>query len=247
MQRIVIVSVAIAMLSAACTSSAETTTSVPSTSSTTTVAPTTTSSSPVTVPPATTTTSTPVTTTALPGTTTTAATGPLPVSVELSDEGVQAGDTWVHFGSDDEAAIAAVAAVLGEPSLDSGWIDSFSGYGTCPGSVIRGVEWDDFIMLFTQSDTAFWTGGVPHFFSYYYTGVTPELFTTRGIGVGSSIEMLETAYGGTKYTMDEAFFDPSVGAWMYDLHDWTSLWGYATGQSGLHVVTSINGGRGCGE
>ncbi|NHZ71088.1 MAG: hypothetical protein GWP18_05550 [Proteobacteria bacterium] len=247
MRRFLILSAAMAVLAASCTSSADTTTSVPSTSSTATVAPSTTSSAPATDPPAATTTSVPVTNTAPAVTTTTTEPDPPAVSVELSDEGVQAGDTRVQFGFDDEDAIAAVAAVLGEPSLDSGWIDSFSGYGTCPGSVIRGVEWDDFVMLFTRSDTAFWTGGVPHFFSYYYTGDKPELFTTEGIGVGSSVEMLEAAYGGTKYTMDESFFDPAVGAWMYDLHDWTSLWGYATGQSGAHVVTSINGGRGCGE
>ena len=167
--------------------------------------------------------------------------------MELTDEGVQAGDTWVHFGFDDDDATTAISAILGTPTIDSGWVDSFSAYGTCPGTLVRGVEWDDFIMLFTQADTDFWSGGVPHFFAYYYTGEIPDLQTTEGIGIGSSVEMLEAAYGGPLFTMEEAFFDPSVGAWTYDRQAWTGLWGFATGQTAAHVVTSINGGRGCGE
>jgi len=213
---------------------APTTTTIPESTTTSTAPDLTTTTAPV----ETTTTSVP------PETTTTAAD---PGIVELNDEGVQAGDEWVYFGYDDDEAIDAVTAVLGAPDTDSGWVDAFSVYGTCPGPDVRGVHWGDFVMLFTHADTDFWTGGVPHFFAYYYTVIPPDLLTTEGVGIGSSVEMLEAAYGGPLYTMDEAFFDPSLGFWTFDQQMWTGLWGYATGQSAAHVVTSINGGQGCGE
>jgi hypothetical protein len=217
-----------------------TTTTAPDT--TTTTAPDTTSTSPV---PETTTSTVPTeTTSTLPsGTTTTGA----ELSVELNDEGVQAGAEWVHFGFDDDDAVDAVAAIVGAPTHDSGWVESFSDYGACPLPEVRGVHWDDFIMLFTKADTDFASGGIEHFFAYYFTGSTPDLLTTEGIAIGSSVEDLEAAYGGPRYTMDESFFDPSGGFWTYDLQTWTGLWGYSTGQTPTHAVTSINGGQGCGE
>jgi hypothetical protein len=153
----------------------------------------------------------------------------------------------VYFGFDDDDAVAAVAAVLGTPTHDSGWVDAFSDYGACPWPEVRGVHWNDFIMLFTKAETDFWSEGVPHFFAYYFTGPAPELLTIEAVGIGSSVGDLELAYGGPLYTMDESFFDPSVGFWTYDLQTWTGLWGYSTGQTPAHAVTSINGGRGCGE
>ena len=195
-----------------------------------------------TAPPETTTT-TEETTTTTEETTTTTTTTIVPAVVELSNEGIQAGDTWVHFGYDDEDTIAAVSAVLGSPTIDSGWVEDF----LCPAPVVRTVRWNDLWLLFTQADTDFWSAGVPHFFTFYYSGATPEIQTTEGIGLGSSVEALEAAYGGPGYTMEESPFVAGEGYWTYNLHDWTGLWGFATGQSGAHVVTAINGGRGCGE
>lgn len=212
----------------------ETSTTEPPETTTTTVSPETTTT---TVPPGTTTTSTSPASTTIP----------VELVVELSDEGVQAGAEWVYFGFDDDEAVIAVAAVLGAPTHDSGWVDSFSVYGTCPSPVVRGVHWDGFVMLFTQADTHFWSGGVPHFFGYYFTDPQPDLFTTQGIGIESSVEALEAAYGGPLYTMDESFFDPENGFWTYDQQAWSGLWGYTTGQSPTDAITSINGGQGCGE
>lgn len=217
---------------------AATTTGAPP-ETTTTAAPTitTTVAPPTTSPPET-------TTTTVPATTTTVA----PATVELTNEGIQAGAQWVHFGYDDEAAIAAVTAVLGTPTHDSGWIDAFSSpYGVCPAPVVRGVHWGGLVLLFTQANTDFWSPGVPHFYAFNYTDATPELFTPEGIGIGSSLEMLDAAYGGPDLVIDEAWFDPSAGFWSYRSAMWTGLWGFATGQTFAHVVTSINGGQGCGE
>lgn len=233
---------ALVLVVAACGGSADetttssTTTAPPATSSTT-VAPTTT-----TVVETTTTMET--TTSAAPTTTSTTS---APGALQLTDEGVAAGATWVPFGTLDEETISAFSAVLGSPSDDSGWVDSFSVYGTCPGPVVRGVHWGSFVALFTQAETDFWTVGVPHFFAWYYTAVPPELATTEGLEIGSTIQDLSDLYGGPDLIIDESPFDPTSGYWSYDLVGWTGLWGYADGIDPASTITSVNGGRGCGE
>lgn len=225
-----------------------TSTSLPA-STTTTMAPTTTSSM------VDTTTSLPPTTTTTIATTTTTA---QPATVELSDEGIQAGDVWVPFGTDDDDTVSAVAAVLGDPFEDTGWLDSatdgWEKFGVCPSPNVRGVSWGSggtvsLQLLFTDADTDFWLGGVEHFFTFYYGGASdPEgLMTTKGVGIGSTLGELQAAYDPAKTEITEAFFDPSLGFWSYDYAPWTGLWGFATGQGDDDTITSINGGRGCGE
>lgn len=269
MKRIILVVVAAALVAAGCSSSSDptttsesqiaateptttttettTTTTAPTTTTTTTVAETTTT----TTAPATTTTDTETATTVAETTTTTTipvTTTTVPAAtVELSWPGIQAGTTWVWLGMEEDEAIAAVTSVLGAPTDDSGWVDSFSRYGTCPGSTVRGVHWGDFIMLFTKADTDFWIGGVPHFFAYYYAGTTPLLTTTEGITIGSTLEELEAAYGGPELVIDENPFDPSAGFWKYRLSTWLGMSGATTGQTPTDTVLSINGGQGCGE
>jgi hypothetical protein len=185
-------------------------------------------------------TTTVVPTTTMPETTTIP---PAPATVEFTNHGIYAGEAWIYFGFDDEATISAVTAVLGAPSVDSGWIaDSI-----CPPPEVRTVRWNDLWLLFTKADTDFWIGGVPHFFTYQYSGSTPELFTTEGIGLGSTLSDLDDAYGGPDLTIEESPFVPGQGYWTYKDAPWTGMWGFATGQSPSDTVTSINGGAGCGE
>lgn len=219
---------------------------------TTSIASTTTTTVTLTTTIATTTTTVPASTTSLAATTTTVAptttTNPPTTSVSLSDEGLQAADTWVPFGTRDEATIAAVSSVLGSPTTDSGWVDAFSVYGTCPSPVVRGVHFGDLVLLFTQADTDFWTGGVPHFFSYYYGGTSdPDLLTTEGLGRGSTVAELQTIYGGPGFVLVEWEFDPTVGFWSTNHFGVTQLYGYTTGLDPTDTVTGINGGQGCGE
>lgn len=199
--------------------------------------------------PETTTTTVPATTTAPADTTTTAAppetttTTTAPATVSFTEHGIYAGEEWIYFGFDDEDTIAAVTAVLGAPTADSGWVDE----PLCPPPVVRSVRWDDLWLLFTQANTDFWSAGVPHFFTYQYSGPTPELYTTEGIGRGSTLEALEDAYGGPDLVISDSPFDPTDGIWSYKVADWTGMWGFSTGQTPSDTVTAINGGRGCGE
>lgn len=204
----------------------------------------------------------PTTTTAQPATTTTVAPSTTTTggdtTVQLTDEGIYAGSTWVYFGYDDDDAVAAVSDVLGSPSEDSGWLDSLTDgweqFGVCPSPRVRGVSWGEngvvaFQLMFTNGDTDFWIGGVEHFYSFHHydTSEPSGLTTPEGIGLGSTLGDLRSAYGSGSIMIEEDFFDPSLGYWSYDQHDWTGLRGSATGTSDADTITSINGGRGCGE
>jgi hypothetical protein len=222
------------------------TTSVATTTVPTTTLPATTTTPPTTVPPTT------LPPTTLPPTTVPDTTIPEPPIGELvlETDGVGALVTFVSFGANDEGAIAAVTASLGPNTRDSGWIPSFSEYGTCPGDEVRGVEWGSFVMLFTMADTAFETGGAPHFFSYYYTEpAQPDFATPDMIEIGSTVAELKAAYDGPDFVFGEFEFEPSLGFWKYmeDLDTETVLWGGTTGLTDGDIVTSINGGQGCGE
>lgn len=194
------------------------------------------------------------TTTTLATTTTTVA----GVDIELSDEGIQVGSDWLPFGSDDDETVAALTAALGPASDDTGWLDALSDgwerFGVCPQPNVRGVSWGEdgdisLQVLFTDGDTDFWVGGVQHLFAFYYSDSSPPhgLNTPEGIGVGSSLGELNAVYEPAKIVIEEAWFDPALGYWSYDMHDWTGMWGFATGQGDADTITSLNGGRGCGE
>ncbi|MGI9666588.1 MAG: hypothetical protein ACR2N2_05735 [Acidimicrobiia bacterium] len=218
------------------------------TTTTTTVADTTTTTeretTTTTVVESTTTTTVEATTTTVPTTTTSVLP---PDTLELNDEGLQAGASWVPFGTMDEDTITAVSSVLGSPTHDSGWVDSFSVYGTCPPPVVRGVHWDSFTVLFTQANTDFWSAGVPHFFAWYYTSVPPDLATTLDLRIGDTLQRVEDLYGGPDLVINEDPFDPNGGIWLYDMVGWTGMYGYLDGLSATSLVLSINGGQGCGE
>ena len=175
--------------------------------------------------------------------------GEPPVGLQVNNHGVQAGDEWVYFGYDDDDTVAAISAVLGAPTRDTGWIEAFSSpYGVCPEPVVRGVEWNSFIVLFTQAKTDFWTAGVPHFFHYSY-GYPPDaagITTTQGVAIGDTLAALEGAYPG-EITVDESWFDDSIGAWSYRPAPWTGMRGYADGLTPDAHITSFSGGQGCGE
>ena len=218
-----------------------TTTQVTTTQVTTTTVATTTSPPTSTEPPATTTTTSTATTTS---STTVTPGGPM----VLTEGAVIVGDTLVPFGTGDEETIAAISSSLGDPTEDSGWIDAFSVYGTCPLPVIRGVHWDGFVALFTQSATDFADQGTPHFFSWYYpSGEDIGLDTDRGIGVGATVGSLRAAYENPEFVLAPWEFDETQGFWSTDRFAPSQLSGYATGVSNADTITAINGGLGCGE
>lgn len=247
MNKFLLVFAATALVATACGSSDDgSDTTLPATSTTTSIVATTTTRAPTTT---TTTTQAPTTTTTTTEAPTTTTTMTVPAVVQLTNQGIHAGDVWVPFGTDDDETVDALVAVLGEPTTDSGWIPAWGDYGVCPDPMVRAVEWDALITLYTNAETDFWfPAGTEHFFSFNYlaSDSPPNLLTPEGIGIGSTLAELEAAYPG-EIEIDEAFFDPALGFWSYRLGGWTGLWGYASGQADTSTITSINGGRGCGE
>lgn len=255
MKKYLLASVSLALVITACGSSDDgSATTVPATLTTTSSTSTTTTTE---APEETTTTTTEApdetttTTTASPEetTTTTTTTSPGPAVVQLTNEGIQAGAVWVPFGTDDDDAVAAIEAILGAPTTDSGWVPAWGDYGVCPDPMVRAVEWDALITLYTNAESDFWSpAGTEHFFSFNYLAAAspPNLMTPEGIGIGSTLAELDAAYLG-EIVIEEAFFDPALGFWSYRLMDWTGLWGFASGQADTSTITSINGGQGCGE
>jgi hypothetical protein len=120
--------------------------------------------------------------------TTTTTTEPDASAIALRGDGLGV----VALGARPDAAIAAVSAELGEPSVDTDWEPSFSTYGTCPGEQIRGVEWEGLVLLFTDGDTAQGTG--EHLFTWRVTGAPPPISTVMGLGFGATAADAEDLY-----------------------------------------------------
>lgn len=83
------------------------------------------------------------------------------------------------FGASPETVIPRLTSMIGTPTKDTGWISSFSSYGTCPGEKIRVVEWNRLRAFF--GDTAF---GAQKFFQWEYvktgTGTQSPIIATKG-------------------------------------------------------------------
>ncbi len=187
------------------------------------------------------TTSTSTTSTSTTTTTTTVPPGPL----LLGPEGV--GEVLFGIGADD--AISALTDLLGSPDDDSGWVDSFSQFGTCPGTEVRGLQWGRLQVLFSDGPTEWGPEGWRHFFAYVASEAlspddVPDMATAAGISLGSSVADLQEAYGAAVDLLD----DPIYGA-LYSVEELAEhpQWGFLSGLSPADRVLSIHGGVGCGD
>jgi hypothetical protein len=199
---------------------------------------------------ATTTTTTVATTTTTEATTTTTEATTVP-PLELEPDGIGA----VDFGATPDVAIAYATTVLGPPDRDTGWVDSFSEFGTCPPPEVRGVQWGTsptgfakaFTLLFTKAATSHAPGGGEHLFGYDYYGGDVDLATPEGLTVGSTLADAQMMYPTIE--INESPWDPTAGTWVVDddREDDAQLFGYATGRADTDLVTSIVGGITCGE
>lgn len=206
-------------------------------STVTTMSPTTTAAPTTTTPP---TTPSP-TTTAAP--TTTATTAPPGAVILLRPDGL----SDVDFGASPAEAAGAIGAALGmAPTLDTGVIDPFSSYGTCPGSALQVVEFEGLWLFFTDAGY-FAPEGTLAFFAWAYSGEPEGAATLPGIGIGATLDEVTGAYSGSIEVFDDEIFgstfihDPP-GSGMYEL-----LAGSLTGTDGTDLVTHLQGGILCGE
>jgi hypothetical protein len=240
--RTVLLSTLIVVVSACGDESASTPSSTTSTTTTTSTTVVTTTTPPTTLPPTTTsiqvTTTTAAPTTTIAVTTTTVAPG---AELKLGPSSLGAAE----FGTDPEAVITYVSSFLGGPTADSGWTDSITGgFGICPGNEVRGVAWNDLLLLFSDnSDVA---SGRRHFFSYvlgpaFEADINPfGLTTDANIGIGSTVAALRGTY-------PTAFINPAddVGSASFLVVE--GLSGALTSDADDGQVSVVRGGTGCGE
>jgi hypothetical protein len=160
------------------------------------------------------------------------------------------------FGSDPDQVIAGLTLRWGPPDGDSGWIAAASSpYGPCPGSVVRGVNWRGFTVLFSDGATPRGQAGTRHFFTWEYQvddlahpspdkgGNRPALKTTSGVSVGATVAALQSAYGDRLELFDEAPDGPQFGVQTSE----GGLYGSLTGLDPGGIVRTIVSGGGCSQ
>lgn len=175
------------------------------------------------------------------------ATGTVPATpaVVLSPDGVGV----AKFGDDADTAIRALTAALGRPDRDTGYVGSFSEFGTCPGDKVRGVIWKDFTVLFAQGRTPARSDGRPHLLDFGYgttgssTPAQPKLATSKGIGLGSTLAEIRKAYGPVETYYDE--ITQSTGFTIGEPPH--QLFGFLSGPGPTARLEQLQGGVPCGE
>jgi hypothetical protein len=178
-----------------------------------------------------------------PETTTTLA-SPLATLV-LGEDGL--GDILVGFPP--EVVTQDISALYGSPDHDSGWIVAEPNiYGTCPGQAMRAVGWGSLVVIFvneTQDPLGerFYTYTYGYDYAENVGGVDPRglgLATEAGVGIGSTVAELESAY------VDRVTItgDSTLDVWSFELEG-SFLRGLLTGRDSTDTVTLIELTPGC--
>ncbi|MEO7370259.1 MAG: hypothetical protein ABIZ69_05315 [Ilumatobacteraceae bacterium] len=148
------------------------------------------------------------------------------------------------FGADPDGVIAYVSSIIGQPTVDTGWIDPLS-VGACPGTEIRSLSWGDLTLQFGDSSSV--TTGRRHFFSYVYGPSFIEgqlspagLKTDAGIGIGATVAELTGTYPSAVISPGDELGGPN-----FFINE--GLAGFLTGVTPADTVRSVLGGQGCGE
>jgi hypothetical protein len=160
------------------------------------------------------------------------------------------------FSAAPDPVIAGLTLRWGPPDGDSGWIAAASSpYGACPGTVVRGVNWRGFSVLFSDGATPRGREGTRHFFTWVYQvddparpapdpgGNRPPLKTLTGVSVGATVQAFQAAYGEAL----ELFDEPPGGAQFGVQTAEGGLFGSVTSLEPGGIVRSIVSGGGCGE
>lgn len=149
----------------------------------------------------------------------------------------------VRFGVDPEGVVTYMKKKLGDPDDDSGYVDSYSEYGSCPGTRVRGVQWGDLLLLFGDESTV--ADGRLHFYSWKYGPVSgdepaPEgLRTKSGVTLGMTVADLRKLHPAAQIFSDEIF-----GAG-FEIE--RTLSGSLSSVESTGRVTVLYGGISCGE
>jgi hypothetical protein len=160
------------------------------------------------------------------------------------------------FGADTDQVLAGLTLRWGPPDGDSGWVAaSSSPYGPCPGTIVRGINWRGFTVLFSDGATPRGPAGTRHFFTWEYQvddpahpapdkgGNRPALKTAGGVSVGATVKALQAAYGDRLELFMEDPDGPQFGVQTSE----GGLYGSLTNLEAEGRVRTIVSGGGCGE
>ena len=172
----------------------------------------------------------------------------------LTGDGVDLGDVGLLlFGADVAEAEPQLVTALGPPTADSGEIESFSAYGTCPGTRLRALEYGDgaLVLLFgdvigpglTLYQWSLTADGdpleVPPASALVGDTATLELRVGTPLGElreGAATDTLTVLEGDERLAPSFELADQSSG-----------LRGMLAGTSDADAVTSVQAGEACGE
>ena len=149
----------------------------------------------------------------------------------------------IRFGVEPDGVVDYVSSLLGDPDSDTGYIDSFSEFGTCPGTEVRGVRWGDLLLLF--GDESDFDSGRRHFYQWQFGPQTGSPLrpngplTDGGIGLGATVADIREVYP------DVQIFDDDIFGPGFELEP--LLWGTLTGSGDSGRVIALVGGTPCGE
>jgi hypothetical protein len=146
------------------------------------------------------------------------------------------------FGVDPETAIDFLSAALGPATNDSGWVGSFSPFGTCPGTQVRGVEWPGLLALFGDAADDY-SDGSRHFMSWSigYGGIDVlGLATSAGLAIGDDRATILAAYPAAEFFEESDSFLAAVDIASVE----GQLFGYM--EDGEHL-SYLTAGTLCGE
>jgi len=171
----------------------------------------------------------------------------------MTGDGIELPSRVLVFGASYVDARAPLDDTLGPPSLDTGTIETFSSYGTCPGQDLRVLEYAGgaLQLLFGTPQG----GDRMTFDSWVLTNDgTPSVVprasaflgdvTTFGLGVGTTVARLQAGLGES-LTVNPG---DELGGPTFRVADQSSgLFGRLTSTDASGTVTSVQGGPGCGE
>lgn len=172
------------------------------------------------------------------------------LAVRLIGDGVDLPDGVVVFGDAFAQAQPRLLRFLGRPSKDTGTIEPFSAYGTCPGEDLRVLEYGDgaLVLLFGTP-----TGGArPELSSWTLTGAGEGLpraralvgdVTTFEFGPGTTLAELQDGAGETLQLLDDELTGPA-----FRVEDQSGgFYGTLTSSGPDAEVERVQAGEGCGE
>lgn len=154
----------------------------------------------------------------------------------------------MFFGAEPNTVIAELTKRLGPPETDTTWQNQNDEFdGLCGGTEARFVEWETLLVFFTDRESGWAPNGGRHFAAYSVIEGNNgfQFSTSRGIGFGSTVDEVRTAYRddvefGVHPVFETEVFEVDPAGDGY-------LLGFLTGLDGGDVVTQMDGGFSCGE